>query len=287
MQPGRVEIRLIVIGLALAVAPMRAWAVRKEPAHVQASLIIETTSIQPGRPCQAALRLTMDPGWHTYWLNPGDAGLPTTMKWRLPEGFRAEAFQWPYPMKIALPEVVSYGYADEVFLLSRIEVPSSVTPGQTLTLGGRAEWLECGELCVKGAADVSAEIPVSEELPQPDPMWVDAFATTRAKLPRPLQGWSARAINRNQAILVELTPMEPSQAIPEAMMCFPEEQGLIDHAMPQQLTRTGDRLTLELVKSRYLTAQPSRLRGVLVVQNGSGAAGPDAAYQLDVPVEAR
>ncbi|HEY7512864.1 MAG TPA: protein-disulfide reductase DsbD domain-containing protein, partial [Vicinamibacteria bacterium] len=54
--------------------------------HVQASLVSETESIQPGKPLQVAVRLQMDEGWHTYWKNPADSGLPTRMTWRLPEG---------------------------------------------------------------------------------------------------------------------------------------------------------------------------------------------------------
>ena len=52
--------------------------------HVTASLISETRNAVPGRPLHLALRQQIQPGWHTYWSNPGESGLPTTIVWSLP-----------------------------------------------------------------------------------------------------------------------------------------------------------------------------------------------------------
>ena len=52
--------------------------------HVEAELVAERSALVPGEPLTVALRLTMDRGWHTYWRNPGDSGLPTTLEWKLP-----------------------------------------------------------------------------------------------------------------------------------------------------------------------------------------------------------
>ena len=52
--------------------------------HVTAELIPESTSVQAGKPFDIALHLHTDPDWHTYWINPGDAGLATMIKWTLP-----------------------------------------------------------------------------------------------------------------------------------------------------------------------------------------------------------
>ena len=61
-----------------------------DPAPVQASLVAAETSVQPGRPFTVALRLQHAEHWHTYWRNPG-TGLPTTLAWELPPGWRAGA----------------------------------------------------------------------------------------------------------------------------------------------------------------------------------------------------
>ena len=59
----------------------------------------------------------MVPGWHTYWQFPGDAGIPTEIKWKLPPGWKAGPIQWPIPLKLNEPgDIQIYGYHDEVLL---------------------------------------------------------------------------------------------------------------------------------------------------------------------------
>ena len=62
---------------------------------VKASLVADTASIESGKSFRVGVRLIMDPGWHTYWKNPGDAGLATTVAWKLPKGFSAGKLGWP------------------------------------------------------------------------------------------------------------------------------------------------------------------------------------------------
>src|SRR5579864_3194617 len=86
--------------------------------HVAVSLIAETRGMVPGRSFHLALRQQIEPGWHTYWVNPGDAGLPTTIDWKLPRDFKAGSIQWPQPKRLAYDGVVDYGYENEVLLRS-------------------------------------------------------------------------------------------------------------------------------------------------------------------------
>ena len=84
--------------------------------HVAVSLVAETRSIVPGRAFHVALRQQIEAGWHTYWLNPGDSGLPTTIDWSLPRNFTAGPILWPQPERIALGPVIDYGYYNEALL---------------------------------------------------------------------------------------------------------------------------------------------------------------------------
>src|SRR5277367_1002441 len=88
----------------------------KQP-HVVAELIPEMTTVEAGKPFGMILHLKMDPDWHTYWINPGDAGIPTTIKWTLPAGFTAGPIQWPTPEQHNMGPLVTYGYDGDVYLL--------------------------------------------------------------------------------------------------------------------------------------------------------------------------
>src|SRR4249919_1842832 len=67
---------------------------------VKAELLANTTAIVPGKPFTAGVRLRMVPGWHTYWKFPGDAGIPTEIKWNLPPEWKTGEIQWPIPLNI-------------------------------------------------------------------------------------------------------------------------------------------------------------------------------------------
>ncbi|MGI8481718.1 MAG: protein-disulfide reductase DsbD domain-containing protein, partial [Chthoniobacterales bacterium] len=93
---------------------------------VKAELIANTTAVVPGKPFTVGLLLRIAPGWHTYWKFPGDAGLPTEIKWNLPPGWKVGDIQWPIPLKLNEPgDVQIYGYHDEVLLLQELTPPSS------------------------------------------------------------------------------------------------------------------------------------------------------------------
>ena len=85
-----------------------------ENQYVSAELLSENFEIEPGRQFTVGLLLKMDPGWHVYWKNPGDSGLPTTIDWGLPEGFKVENLKWPAPEKIYVGPLVNFGYKKEV-----------------------------------------------------------------------------------------------------------------------------------------------------------------------------
>ncbi len=133
-----------LVGTAIAVAQ----SVPNDGPHVTASLISETRNIVAGQPLHLALRQQIQPGWHTYWSNPGESGLPTTIDWSLPQAFKPGPIMWPTPERFVVRPVVGYGYKDEVFLPVTIEVPPGLQPGFEVTLSAHVSWLACSDICI-------------------------------------------------------------------------------------------------------------------------------------------
>ena len=104
----------------------------------------------------------MEPGWHTYWKNPGDAGSATKIKWQLPPGVSAGEIQWPLPEKLPPAEVSTYGYENEVVLLVPLTLASNLSAG-SLNLAAKVSWLECKESCIPASANVATKINVGSE----------------------------------------------------------------------------------------------------------------------------
>ena len=167
------------------VSPAPAQSVAPHPRHTQVSLVADVRGIVPGGSFTVGLLMEMDPGWHTYWKNPGDAGLATQIRWDIPGGFTAGAVLWPLPHKYTdSGDVLSYGYARENMLLIPFTAPDSLAPGTSVTLKAKVSWLECERICVPGEAELRITLPVMKGLSPPDN--IGLFASYEKQIPAPM-----------------------------------------------------------------------------------------------------
>ena len=137
-------------------------ALTASAAHTQARLILSADTARPGDTVLAGVDLKMEPGWHTYWKNPGAAGLATKIEWQLPPGVTAGEIQWPLPEKLPPVEVTTYGYDDEVVLLVPLKLAADLKPGP-LDLKAKVSWLECKAACIPGNGNVEATLNISDQ----------------------------------------------------------------------------------------------------------------------------
>jgi DsbC/DsbD-like thiol-disulfide interchange protein len=247
---------LLAAAVAVSGAGISLAAPPQGPSHTRATLLSEMGSLQPARAAWIGLRLEMESQWRTHWLNPGDAGEPTRLRWTLPPGFEAGPIQWPAPQRIPTSPLVSYGYQGEVFLLVEVRTPADLKPGRTVQLRARVDWLECGDTCQPGRADLVLSLPVREETPAPTTS-LASFADARRRLPqtaRDVRVW-AKASPEEWALSVS-GPVGVREAY-----FFPAQAGVMDHAAPQELTTEGGGFRLSL--RRRPGAAPQTLRGVL------------------------
>ena len=99
---------------------------------VRARLITDADAANAVRPFRVGLQLTVAPGWHVYWENPGDTALPIEVAWTLPSGFTASPLRWPAPTRYSEGgEITVYGYERETVLLTTITPPAGPIPQAT------------------------------------------------------------------------------------------------------------------------------------------------------------
>jgi thiol:disulfide interchange protein DsbD len=275
-------LRTLFLVLALAATTAAAAPVKTE--HVEAELVSERTAFVPGEVTTVALRLKMADGWHTYWQNPGDSGLPTTIAWTLPAGVTAGPIQWPAPHALPAGPLVNYGYEGEVLLLTDLQVPADAPAGQPLALKAKAEWLVCRETCIPEEAALDLEIPVADRA-DPYPQWGKAIAATRDALPRALPGWLATA--RGEGPKVVLTFTAPAgAATPANVHFFPYQEGRLEPSGKQTLVRDGNgTFVLTLPVANQLTPGFTQVAGVLTSSSGfAGGPGMVRAITVDAPL---
>jgi thiol:disulfide interchange protein DsbD len=251
--------------------------------HVKASLVAETQAIVPGQPLHLALRQEIQPGWHTYWINPGDSGLPTGIDWSLPAGFVAEPIQWPIPKRIVYGPLASYGYEGSVLLPVTVTVPSKLDPGANVTLSGHANWLVCEQICVPEESDVSLTLPVSAGPAAPSPRWAPDFAATRAQIPVP-SPFPATATSDGKSIRLKVATGDSRKLGDIAFL--PLDTGAIDNMATQRAETDRAGLSLTLARPDKASALKT-LDGVLTFRDTSaGADSPLQAIAISAPLSA-
>jgi len=118
--------------------------------HATLRLATETERLAPGE-AEIAVLFEIDRGWHLYWRNPGDTGLPPTIEFDLPEGVElAGEMRWPAPKRYIHGggRLLDYIYEKELALLQPVRIDSPLA-GPTESLEGRGAGPP-GPGCTKG-----------------------------------------------------------------------------------------------------------------------------------------
>ena len=228
--------------------------------HVEAELIVRESALVPGTTALAGLRMKIAPHWHTYWQNPGDSGAPATIAWKLPAGIEAGPIQWPAPVRIPVPPLMSYGYEGEIVLPVELAVPRKLAAGSAVTLSARADWLVCSDVCLPRGADLEVTMPVQAAAAAQNPKWSALFDTAQRALPAQSVAGAA-ATTANGSIELRLPGLKP--AFLAGIYVFSSIEGLVEHSAPQRARQTDDGIALTLAVSRQLAASEPRIAGVV------------------------
>ena len=168
-----------------------AVAAAQKTDYASVELVAEQASVPAaGGRITTGFFLQPDPGWHAYWLNPGDAGKAPSMDWTLPDGFVAGDLRFPAPHVIPFHDFNTYGFDEAILLLADVEVPAGLERGTSVEIGGRATWVVCDdELCVPEETDLALTLPVGDG--EIDEAERDRFGAARRIQPEPV-AWPAR-----------------------------------------------------------------------------------------------
>lgn len=257
-----------IAGLAALLAALtasQAQPVRGD--NVVSELVAATDAVVPGQELSAGLLLKHDPHWHTYWVVPGDSGLPTQIRWNLPPGWSAGPIEWPVPKRLPIGPLMNFGYENEVLLPVRLSVPADVKPGDLAYLSARADWLICKDVCIPGGADLKLVMPVKAG--SAPSVHADRFEATRRNVPQPMSLAQGAAAIESDRVRIDFAPQERI----DALEFFPLEEARIEPAAPQVLRSEAGKVSLYLTAAQPVAPEFKRLRGVLVANGGAAHAG--------------
>jgi DsbC/DsbD-like thiol-disulfide interchange protein/cytochrome c biogenesis protein CcdA len=244
--------RLILLLLALLLTPALTHARGIEPE------LVAEGPVQPGGEVELALHMRTKPGWHGYWLNPGDAGLPMTVDWQLPDGASAGELRYPVPGRLLIAGLMNYVYERDYAVLVRFKAPTDARG--TIPLRAKASWLACTDkICVPESGEVTLDLAVGTGEQKRA-----LFDQWRQALPRPL-GSPAKFEVAGKTLRLAI-PL-PRDVPVKGFYAYPVTQSAIAYAGPQTFTRSGDILIAELPLGLQV---PAKFDAVVTLRDGRG-----------------
>jgi thiol:disulfide interchange protein DsbD len=247
---------LVLALLLLSVAGLPARAAESAPvrsSRATASLIAETDSVAEGQPLRVALRLRLAPGWHTYWSNPGDAGVAPALAFTLPAGVTTGPVAWPAPEPEQEGPLGTYAYRGEVVLPVTLRGATGAT-----TVELQADWLVCKNICVPESGQFHLDLPGGDGQPSAQ---AALFAAADARTPRP-SPFAARIAPDGTLFVAGLTGVRDAWFAPDAA-------GRIVASARQTMVQTTQGLALRLRREAALAAD-APLSGVLTLRDAGG-----------------
>ncbi len=147
-----------------------------------AKVAADQSVVASGSTFLLGVHFTMQPGWHIYWRDPGESGLPTKITFELPEGFVASELFWPEHHTFTQPgNIKANGYEEEVLIWSKIKVPVGVAGEQKIKL--KVSWLNCSnDLCVPERKTFDYPVLIGDVVNSPEKALFQLWETRLPKL---------------------------------------------------------------------------------------------------------
>lgn len=251
-------------------------------AIIDADLVSERAVVAPGDRFHIGLHQIMPDGWHTYWRNPGDNGLPVEIDWDLPEGVEVGEVIWPAPIPLPLTDtIMDYGYKGELVLPMPVTIADGFV-GETIEFRAEATWLVCDTICVPEDRELSLTLPVGPQ-PEQDEAGYWYIRGALESEPRTDPAVSAEFAIEGGRVILELTGGAfANPGTISDLRFFPYQTGVIRNA-GLQTVEAGEGRTLVLLEPGYAVASAgSNAQGGVVTWRGA-----DGVDRHSVAIEAQ
>ena len=234
--------------------------------YTATEIVAETNGLAPGETTWFALRQEVRDGWHVFWVNPGDAGLPLDLNWTLPAGFETGDVLHPVPEYIPVGPLASFAHEGAPIFLASVTAPADLVVGDTVSVAIDATWQACEDICVPEEGRFEFTLPVIDPAARVT-QHAALFEAARSALPAAGDDAATFSV-RNGAYVLDMAPVE---AAPESIFFFPAPEGLIEPAGDQRIVNSDNAMSVIMQPGYVETYDEDNLFGVLSFVDEAGA----------------
>lgn len=250
-----------LIGTIITFASAAASAEPLHTDHLSSQLVSQTDVAVPGATLLLGLLLEHDPGWHSYWQNLGDSGLPTRIRLTINDEAQQGEILWPLPARFPLDaQLVNFGYKGRVVLPLAVRIPADIKAG-SLQIEARASWLVCEDACIPGNGEYRLTLPLASQAAV-DSRWQADFDKSARRQPRQLPIGSRFTVGADQVTLRMPKALFPGT--PKGWVFFPITPEVVRNSQEPVWQQEGQDWVAVLDRNEYFTALPAQFDWLLV-----------------------
>ncbi len=243
----------------LMISALSCAASAAQPGRAAVEWIASSATVQPGKPLRTAIRMKHDDGWHSYWINPGEAGMPTTVEWKLPPGWKCGGLAWPAPIRFLSGGLAGFGYEGTVLYPVMLTAPEDFNGEARLT--AVVSWLACSEEgCVPGKEEVHLTLRAGEPAAT---QYAAAIRQAHEQVPQAREGMRLGVTENESRLALSIRHDSGSDADLTGCQVFPATADLIDPVADIHFTRTGGSWTAEAALGAFAARPVKQLTLVL------------------------
>ena len=235
-------------------------------------LISNSNSIKPGDELLVGVKFRLEKDWHTYWKNPGDAGEGATIKWNLSKGLSASNILWPGPERIPVDPLMTFGYNDEVVLLTKIASDGKVN--FPLKIEAKVSWFTCKDICIPQEGTVDIEIKEGNLLATSHDLELKKYLS---RVPTVFsKDFRVEALDNKFFLQSDVLGDEQYTDV----YFFPSEYGLTSYTKDQIFEKNQNSFTLEIEASEY-SLDLEIFEGIIETSTADGKKFFSISYPLE------
>lgn len=242
-------------------------------------LMFPSQTVCPGDEIEGIVKLTLQPGWHTYWKNPGDAGLAPAFDWELPHGVTVKEVIWPAPSLIKQADAVVYGYEGSPEWIVRLLFDKDMIP-ETQKVVLTAFFLACDGMCTPVTSQAEFSFTVSPSAPKNINWKLEDKVTSQFPTPLLVE----KAILRNDSLSLTLPVTREIVSRTQNFILFPESSKIVPSNTKITWTKEDNGVTLNV------PLLPEAAEELREIKQFSGLVQLDlkdttTTYAVNVPIE--
>ena len=243
----------------------------------EAKLVVDSYSLQNNSVISIGVLINLKDDWHIYWKNPGDSGLPTDIKFRLPNGISASDIKFPIPIVFESEEIINYGYSHQVLLISSLNIPKAYPQKDVFILANLTS-LICKDVCIAFDTMLTISLDLSKKYFAEKEV-SDLFQKTKKILPQIKHNLQITAIDKSDSVYFRLYKTDELGLNIKSFEFYPYQPGAFKNQSIQTTKDEKDYLELVLEPDPFRIKNPTELSGIIILNENR-----NDVFELNIPI---